>query len=135
MLIYKLPQKESSLTSITSGGFSVSNSSTDINSMENANQKLKCNKAKIKNPLYYAMQIPKQLPRLSRTISRHHVHTHPKGQSFYIRVTTLVIWQLILIFRDLKKLSLQTILPLLSLIIYFFAVNGDIRNIDLGIGE
>lgn len=119
------------MTSITSGGFSIDNKGTENDKIKHLDQKLKCNKEQlfsIKMPKPYSKTLKKKRQLVVR-------HQHPKRQSFFVRVTTLVIWQLILVFRNLKKLSLQTAFPLLALIIYFYAINGDIRQVDLAIGK
>lgn len=52
-----------------------------------------------------------------------------------IRLQTLICWNVMLIVRNIKNLSLQTVLPLIALVIYFYATNGNVDSVDLSAGE
>lgn len=55
--------------------------------------------------------------------------------SMRVRLQTLIIWNVMLIIRNIKNLSLQTVLPLIALVVYFYAINGNVDSVDLAAGE
>lgn len=55
--------------------------------------------------------------------------------SMRVRLQTLIIWNVMLIIRNTKNLSLQTVLPLIALVMYFYAINGSVDRVDLATGK
>lgn len=69
------------------------------------------------------------------TIQKFTMKTQSQQPSMRVRLQTLIIWNVMLIIRNLKNLSLQTVLPVIALVVYFYAICGNVDSVDLAAGE
>lgn len=58
----------------------------------------------------------------------------PQQKSVQKRLQTLLSWNFLYMCRNVTKLSMHTILPILALVMYYFSVNGYIEPAELAIG-
>lgn len=58
----------------------------------------------------------------------------PQQKSVQKRLQTLLSWNCLYMCRNVTKLSMHTILPILALVMYYFSVNGYIEPAELAIG-
>lgn len=68
-------------------------------------------------------------------IKKFTMKTQSQQPSMRVRLQTLIIWNVMLIIRNLKNLSLQTVLPVIALVVYFYAIYGNVDSVDLAAGE